>query len=109
LCTSDVEETRNTCQITVPKLEVGNRSAGSIYKMAVLLYDDGADETEETIPSQPTEAAPQPPVAEGETRAVEIEGLGEQGNGVARVDRGFVVIVPETEVGERVRINIKDV
>lgn len=77
--------------------------------MAVLSYDGGTDDTEETILSQPTEAAPQPPVAEGETRTIEIEGLSEQGNGVARVDRGFVVIVLEADVGERVRIKTKDI
>lgn len=35
--------------------------------------------------------------------------LGDQGDGLTRVDRGFVVIVPETEIGERVRIEIDDV
>jgi predicted RNA-binding protein with TRAM domain len=48
-------------------------------------------------------------VSEGETRTVEIEDVGDQGDGLTRVERGFVVIVPETDVGERVRIEISDV
>jgi predicted RNA-binding protein with TRAM domain len=35
--------------------------------------------------------------------------MGDQGDGLTRVERGFVVIVPETEMGERVRITIESV
>ncbi|MFD1687648.1 TRAM domain-containing protein, partial [Halobellus litoreus] len=37
------------------------------------------------------------------------EDLGDQGDGLTRVERGFVVIVPDTEQGERVTIEITDV
>ncbi len=50
----------------------------------------------------------EPPVEVGDVREVEIESLGDQGDGIARVDRGYVVIVPETEVGDRVTIEIED-
>jgi len=52
---------------------------------------------------------PAAPVEVGDERTVEIETIGEQGDGIARVERGFVIIVPETEVGERVRVEITDV
>ncbi|WP_242493277.1 TRAM domain-containing protein, partial [Haloarcula hispanica] len=52
---------------------------------------------------------PKPPVEEGEQRTVEIEDIGDQGDGITRVERGFVVIVPDTDVGERVTIEITDV
>jgi predicted RNA-binding protein with TRAM domain len=45
----------------------------------------------------------------GEQRNVEIEDLGEQGDGITRVERGFVVIVPDTELGERVSVKIESV
>jgi predicted RNA-binding protein with TRAM domain len=48
-------------------------------------------------------------VDEGETREVEIEDIGEQGDGITRVERGFVVIVPDTEQGERATVEITDV
>lgn len=113
LFAADVEETRDAYRITVPKreVEVGSLSAGSTYKIAVLAQDQDADgdDTEAPTPSRSTESTPEPPVAEGETRTVEIEDVGDQGDGLTRVDRGFVVIVPDTEVGERVRIEIEDV
>ena len=59
--------------------------------------------------SQPEKGPPAPPVEEGETRTVEIENIGDQGDGITRVERGFVVIVPDTEQGERVAIEITDV
>ena len=50
-----------------------------------------------------------PPVDEGEVREVEIESIGDQGDGIARVERGFVVIVPETEEGDRVTVEVTNV
>ena len=35
--------------------------------------------------------------------------MGDQGDGLARVERGFVVIFPKTEKGQRVRIKIETV
>jgi predicted RNA-binding protein with TRAM domain len=62
-------------------------------------------ETESQQQREPLE----PPVNEGETREVEIEDIGEQGDGITRVERGFVVIVPDTKESERVKIEITDV
>ena len=49
----------------------------------------------------------EPPVEVGDVREVTIEGLGDQGDGIARVDRGYVVIVPETAVGDEVAVEIE--
>lgn len=56
-----------------------------------------------------TSQASTPPVSEGETREVDIESLDNQGDGIAKIERGFVIIVPDTGVGERVTIEIADV
>ncbi|WP_435158627.1 TRAM domain-containing protein [Haladaptatus sp. DFWS20] len=45
----------------------------------------------------------------GDHRTVEIESIGEQGDGIARVDRGYVIIVPDTENRDRVTVEINDV
>jgi predicted RNA-binding protein with TRAM domain len=42
-------------------------------------------------------------------RYVEVEDLGKQGDGIARVERGYVIIVPGSDVGDRVKIEITDV
>jgi len=56
-----------------------------------------------------SQASEQPPVTEGETRIVEIDDLGDQGDGLTRVERSYVIIVADTEKGERVRIKIDTV
>ncbi|QZX99262.1 TRAM domain-containing protein [Halobaculum rubrum] len=52
---------------------------------------------------------PEPPVDRGDEVTVDIEGIGDQGDGIARVDRGYVIIVPDTEKGERVKIRVTSV
>ncbi|MFH1770438.1 MAG: TRAM domain-containing protein [archaeon] len=48
------------------------------------------------------------PVKEGEEHDVNIEGVGEKGDGIARV-KGFVVFVPGVKEGDQVRIKITKV
>lgn len=48
------------------------------------------------------------PVEEGKTYTVTVEDLGSKGDGIARVE-GFVVFVPDTEVGETVKVEINSV
>jgi 23S rRNA (uridine2552-2'-O)-methyltransferase len=48
------------------------------------------------------------PVRPGETREVEIVDIGEEGDGVARVE-GFTIFVPDVEEGQRVRVRIDEV
>lgn len=42
-------------------------------------------------------------------RTVDIEEIGEQGDGIAHVERGYIVIVPDTGPRERATIEITDV
>jgi predicted RNA-binding protein with TRAM domain len=46
-----------------------------------------------------------PPVREGEEIDVTIEAVGEKGDGIAK-QKGFVLFVPNTKAGERVKIKI---
>lgn len=46
-----------------------------------------------------------PPVREGEEIDVTIEAVGEKGDGIAK-QKGFVLFVPGTKAGERVKIRI---
>lgn len=110
LFTADVEETEESLVIEVPKTEVdaGVIDADETYRVA-LLPTDSENQRPESPSQSDTHEAPQPPVEEGETRRVEIENIGDHGDGVARVDRGYVIIVPDTEVGERVAVEIEAV
>ena len=61
-----------------------------------------------TQSSSQTGQGDEPPVEEGDTQEVEIEDLGEQGDGIARIGPGYVVFVPETNIGDRVKVRITD-
>lgn len=70
----------------------------------------GQSDSRSGKPNREPEFAPSsPPVAEGETRVVEIENIGDKGDGVARIDGGYVVIVSDADVGERLRVEMDQV
>lgn len=127
LFSAKVEEQNDSYVIEIPKHEItnGDIQSGESYRTAILstttsMQTDtaveenfSASETEdkdetETEPTRKRNASG-PPVSEGEIREVDIDDIGEQGDGITRVERGFVVIVPETEKGERVTVEITDV
>jgi predicted RNA-binding protein with TRAM domain len=118
LYTATVEEDDGSYQITVPKREVttGTLAAGETYRVALISTSTpDADDTETTDSEPSTDHKDQQqefesqPVEEGEQREVEIENLGDQGDGIAKVERGYVVIVPETNVGDRVTVEMQQV
>ncbi|WP_135365227.1 TRAM domain-containing protein [Halosimplex halophilum] len=122
LFSARIEERDGSYVVEVPKREIrtGSVAAGDTYRVALVPSpsdgDDGeraatGDATRTERPDRGTEdrSGRSPPVEEGEERTVEIEDIGEQGDGITRVERGFVVIVPDTDQGERVTVEITDV
>ncbi len=117
----DDEGDRYTVAIPPELVENGSIDTDETYRIALL----AADEAEATDTSDPTpeQAEPSsvsrpepdpshsqgPPVEEGEVRTVSIDTLGDQGDGIAKVERGFIVIVPGTKPGDRVEVEITDV
>ncbi|ELZ91795.1 hypothetical protein C440_15824 [Haloferax mucosum ATCC BAA-1512] len=103
------EDDRYVVEIPRREVETGAIDAGETYRVALI-----SRETDETVASESNggatpSAEPQPPVEAGELRYVEIEDIGKQGDGIARVERGYVIIVPGTDVGERVKVEITEV
>jgi len=118
LYTAELTETEEGYTLSVParEIEQGSIDPEETFRIAVLADSDGTTETAETAGTtathqsdEPTPSQPEPPVSEGETRVVEIEDVGDQGDGITRVERGYVVIVPETDEGETVEIRIETV
>jgi predicted RNA-binding protein with TRAM domain len=105
LFNAEVERSEDGFGIALPdrEVETGSIDAGDVYRVALIARDREPEDT----PDEPDQ--PQPPVEEGEIRYVEIEDLGKQGDGIARVERGYVIIVPGGEVGERVKIEVTEV
>ena len=111
LFSAQLSEEDGTYVIEVPdrEVEVGQLQKHGIYRVALFSSPADADGSPERAQSEQNSEHHQPPVEEGETRTVEIEDIGDQGDGITRVERGYVVIVPSAEQGERVRIEITDV
>ena len=109
LFSADVSDDGDRYVVEVPRREIdtGTVEPGETYRVALIASETGTTEREGSDESVPSE--PQPPVETGEIRYVEIEDIGKQGDGIARVERGYVIIVPGADVGERVKIEVTEV
>jgi predicted RNA-binding protein with TRAM domain len=109
LFTDQVEETKDSYQITVPDQEIDHETiaAGETYRVVLMPQSQTATtDAGDTDTGDSTEQRREPPVETGDTREVEIESLGDQGDGIARIDRGYVVIIPDTNIGDHVTVRI---
>jgi len=114
---ASIEEQDGEYQLSVPvrEIEIGSVEPGELVRVALLpaASSPTTDADEEVVSSleAPTESdePTDPPVSEGETREVTIESIGDQGDGIAKVDRGYVVIVPGTDLGDTVTVEIDQV
>ncbi len=116
LFSADVREEDGEYVVDVPRREVdtGSLEPGETYRVALISRSEPSESTAgddggTDVSASHADDGPQPPVEPGEMRYVEIEDLGKQGDGIARVERGYVIIVPDTEVGERVKIEVTEV
>ncbi|MFB6146973.1 MAG: TRAM domain-containing protein [Halobacteriaceae archaeon] len=109
LFNEEVTVAEDSYVVEIPRREVENGTVdpGEVYRVALIERGDAEPETGDT--GAPETGGPEPPVEEGEVRYVEIEDIGKQGDGIARVERGYVIIVPDTEIGERVKVEVTEV
>ena len=108
LFSAQVTEQRDSYVVEIPRQEVraGAVQIGGRYQIAVLSTDPTVDA--DLLDEQAVDSL-EPPVAKGDHRTVDIVDIGKHGDGIARTDRGYVLIVPDTEQGERVTVEITDV
>jgi predicted RNA-binding protein with TRAM domain len=113
LFTARVEERGGRYVMEVPESEIEHDAAvpGETYRVAILPTPEQATSSSDTSLSQSDRDAgpPDPPVDEGEVRDVSIESVGDQGDGIAKVERGYVVIVPEAKPGDQPTVEIEQV
>jgi len=113
LFTAQMSAEDDSYHIEIPDREIENGTidTAETYRVAILpgesdtISDSSADQPAEPAPEPETDQ--QPPVDVDETRDVEIDSIGDQGDGIARIDQGYVVIVPDTEVGDRATVRIE--
>lgn len=108
LFTAETDQRGGSTVIKIPESEIkhGNVETDGVYQVALLTR---ADQPSISSGSEPSGSESDQPVQQGDVLEVEIEDIGEQGDGIARVGPGFVVIVPGTELGERATVEITDV
>lgn len=111
LFNAQIEAQNGSYRIKIPERELtlGDLESGSSYRVAILSTDSAQTTVTETQRSTQNRAVSEPPVEVGDQCIVDIEDIGEQGDGIARVERGYVVVVPDTELNERVTIEITKV
>ena len=111
LFSASVSEDGDRFVVEVPRREIesGDVEVGGTYRVALISAAAEAGTSEDSTAHETPPDQPQPPVEPGETRYVEIEDIGKQGDGIARVERGYVIIVPGAEIDERVKIEITEV
>jgi predicted RNA-binding protein with TRAM domain len=123
LFSADVTLKGDEYVVSVPRREIdtGSVEPGETYRVALIsreTEEESSDEQAATTTTTQSSAStstgtvssePQPPVEAGEIRYVEVEDIGKQGDGIARVERGYVIIVPGAEIGERVKVEITEV
>jgi predicted RNA-binding protein with TRAM domain len=112
-----VRERDGTYVVDIPSEEIDREAVtpGETYRIAIF-EAPATTEHEEQDSQHPDHAQrphqthpPEPPVEEGEIRDVTIETVGDQGDGIAKVDRGYVVIVPGTQPSEQPTVKIEQV
>jgi len=132
LFTGEVEERDGDHVVAVPASEIehGTVEPGGTYRVA-LIARGGRDEAAASTGSaadasaadsdvagngtgtsaarSSADAAAGPPVSEGDVREVTIETLGDKGDGIAKIERGYVVIVPDSEPGDEPTVEITSV
>lgn len=117
LFSAEIEQRNGSFVVEIPEGEIalGGIAPGEPFRVALFpaasprTGSDPGPVTTEDGERDGTERVPEPPVEGGDVQEVEIEDVGDQGDGIARIDRGYVVIVPGTSVGDRVTIEVTDV
>ncbi|MDZ7851039.1 MAG: TRAM domain-containing protein [Halodesulfurarchaeum sp.] len=103
---AEIERKNGEYVISIPEreIDVGDLDPGAVYRFGVL----------DTVTSSRTSSRSEsnrstPPVDEGDTLEVEIDSKGEEGDGIAYVEGGYVVFVPNTAIGDVVTVEVVSV
>ena len=114
-----IESDDGSYTVEVPASEVRHDAIqpGETYRIAVLeaartpvRSDTQSSDTSSGASVTVQENDPsEPPVEEGDIRDVTVEAVGDQGDGIAKVDRGYVVIVSEGQPGDEPTVRIEQV
>ncbi|CDK39144.1 TRAM domain-containing protein [Halorubrum sp. AJ67] len=113
---AQLEKRDGSYVVDVPASETEHDAlaAGETYRIATLASDSSTgqkiqQEQHQSAAQETTPTSDDPPVNKGEVRDVTIETTGDQGDGIAKVERGYVVIVPGGQPGDEPTVEIEQV
>ena len=116
LFNAQIKERDGSYVVDIPASEIEHDAlaADETYRIAILASESSTEQKtqQDQHQSTPQEVAPTsqgPPVDEGEVRDVTIETMGDQGDCIAKVERGYVVIVPGGQPGDKPTVEIEQV
>jgi predicted RNA-binding protein with TRAM domain len=111
LFSTSIDQQGDSYRIEVPQseLEQGTIASGETYRVAIVPSTSRSDRVSSSESGLDSDSPTQqsPPVEPGDIREVTIESLGDQGDGITKIGRGYVVIVPDTHPGDEVTIEIE--
>lgn len=113
---AQLEERDGSYVVDIPTSEIEHDAlaAEEMYRVAILASESSTSqktqqEQQQSAGQETTPTSDGPPVDEGEVRDVTIETIGDQGDGIAKVERGYVVIVPGGQPGDEPTVEIEQV
>jgi len=113
---AQIEERDGSYVVDIPASEIEHDAlaAGETYRVAILASESSTgqktqQEQHQSTARETTPTSNGPPVDEGEVREVTIETTGDQGDGIAKVERGYVVIVPGGQPVDEPTVEIEQV
>jgi len=113
---AQIEERDGSYVVDIPASEIEHDAlaADETYRIAILASEASTgqksqQEQPQSAAQEPRPTSDGPPVDEGEVRDVTIETTGDQGDGIAKVERGYVVIVPGGQPGDVLTVEIEQV
>lgn len=106
--TAKIYEEDEKYVIEVPKHEVqqGSLDLDSPHKVAIFGSEEEQAAQSTTPSHEELTPGPSPPVREGEELTVDVVDEGSEGDGIARINEGYVIIIPEGTVGDSLEIEI---
>ena len=116
LFSTSIDQQGDSYRIEIPRSELGEGTitAGETYRVAIVSGTPRSEDAEtrqqpDTASASDGPTQQEPPVEPGDIREVTIESLGDQGDGIAKIDHGYVVIVPDTRPDDEVTVEIENV
>ncbi|MGQ3330691.1 TRAM domain-containing protein [Halorubrum sp. FL23] len=113
---AQLEERDGSYVVDIPASEIEHDTlaANETYRVALLASESSTgqkaqQEQPQSAAQETTPTSDGPPVDEDEVRDVMIETTGDQGDGIAKVERGYVVIVPGGQPGDAPTVEIDQV